>query len=505
MLPPNDENSEAVATEAGEEGVDASSDANGTSGEAGSAYWSSRLAFILAATGSAVGLGNIWKFPYVAGENGGGAFVIIYLACIFCIGLPIMMSEIMIGRRARKNPIAAMESLAAEAGRSPRWVGVGKMGVCAGFLILSFYSVIAGWSLAYVFRALGGMFTGVDYTLATSIWTDLSTDAERTLAWHTIFMIIVAVIISRGVSAGLERMIKLLMPMLFILLLVLVGISFSVGDGEAAIDYLFTADFSKVTLDVVADAMGQAFFSLSLGMGAILMYGAYLPKNASVAKTSLAIVSADTTVALVSGLAIFPLVFATAGLEPTAGFSLVFKALPQIFGQIEGGLFVGTLFFSLLFIAALTSAVSLLEPIVSWMVDRYQYERMQAARLAGLVTWLLGLGTVFSFSIWSGDTLTIAPKIGDKIFVLLEDQTIFSMIDFTASNVMLPLGGALMAYFVGFVMKRDIVREEMSDLGNIAFNIWYFMVRNVAPIAGIVIFLRVSGLWDAAKVIFGWG
>lgn len=502
MLPTDQEPNDNASTPDGDHFTDG--DAATTTGEAGSTYWSSRLAFILAATGSAVGLGNIWKFPYVAGENGGGAFVIIYLLCIFAIGLPIMMSEIMLGRRARKNPIAAMRQLAEESGRNIRWAGIGKMGVVAGFLILSFYSVIAGWSLAYVFRAMGGMFAGIDITVADKIWTDLSTDAERTLAWHSIFMIMVVVIISRGVSGGLEKMIKLLMPMLFLLLLVLVGISFSIGDADKAIDYLFTADFSKLTIDVVADAMGQAFFSLSLGMGAILMYGAYLPKNASVAKTSLAIVSADTAVALISGLAIFPLVFATAGLEPTAGFSLVFKALPQIFGQIEGGSFVGTLFFALLFIAALTSAVSLLEPIVSWMVSNKGYERTRAARVSGFITWFLGLGTVFSFSIWADDTLTIAPKIGERIYVLLENQTIFSMIDFTASNIMLPLGGALMAYFVGFVMKPDIVREEMSDMGSALFKVWYFMVRNVAPVAGVVIFAKVTGIWDAMKVVFGW-
>lgn len=473
--------------------------------EAGNAYWSSRLAFILAATGSAVGLGNIWAFPYKAGENGGGAFVIVYLICILAIGLPIMMAEILIGRSARKNPIAAMRHVAEESGRSIHWGRIGKMGVLAGFLILSFYSVIAGWSLAYVFRAIGGMFTGIDYAVADQIWTALRTDAERTLAWHTIFMITTVVIVSRGISGGLEKMINILMPMLFVLLLVLVGIAFSLGNTAAAIDYLFNPDFSKVTIDIVVDAMGQAFFSLSLGMGAILMYGAYLPDNASIAKTSLAIVAADTSVALIAGLAIFPMVFATPGLEPNAGFSLVFNALPQIFGQMEGGAFVGTLFFSLLSIAALTSAISLLEPVVSWLVDYKGYERTKAARISGFIIWFLGLGTVFSFSIWADDTLTLAPKIGDKIYVLLENQSFFSMVEFTASNVLLPLGGALMAYFVGFMMKPDIVREQLSDVGQTVFNVWYFMLRNIAPLAGILIFIKVTGLWDFFKIWFGWG
>ncbi len=473
--------------------------------EAGNAYWSSRLAFILAATGSAVGLGNIWKFPYVAGENGGGAFVAVYLLCILMIGLPIMMAEIMLGRRSRKNPIAAMAVLAEESERSGRWVGIGKMGVIAGFLILSFYSVIAGWSLAYVFRAIGGMFNNIDVVAANQMWTDLSTDAERTLAWHTVFMTTVVVIVSKGVTGGLEKMIKLLMPMLFLLLLVLVGISFSQGDADKALSYLFDVDFSKISVGVVADAMGQAFFSLSLGMGAILMYGAYLPKEASIAKTSLAIVGADTAVALISGLAIFPLVFAIPGLEASSGPSLVFKALPQVFGQIEGGTFVGTLFFVLLFVAALTSAISLLEPVVSWLVEHRSYERTHAARLSGFVIWLLGLGTVFSFSIWSDASLTIAPKVGDKIYMLIENQSFFSMVDFTTSNVMLPLGGALMAYFVGFMMKPEFVEEEMNDLPKALFKTWYFLIRNVAPVAAFVIFVHVTGLGNALSVWFGWG
>lgn len=467
-----------------------------------STMWSSRFAFVLAAAGSAVGLGNIWGFPYKAGENGGGAFVLVYLLCILVIGLPIMMAEIMIGRESRKNPINAFRFLAKRAKASRNWVWVGRMGVLAAFLILSFYSVIAGWSLSYVFRVLGGAFSNVDANVASKIWVDLSTDAEKTLAWHTMFMIICVFIVSRGVTRGLERMLNILMPMLFILLLVLVGFAFYVGDGAAALTYLFSPDFSQISLELVVDAMGQAFFSLSLGLGAILMYGAYLSDKASIAKTSLAIVTADTSVALISGLAIFPLVFATPGLNPNEGFSLVFQALPQIFGKIEGGTMVGVLFFSLLFIAAITSAVSLLEPMVGWLMKYKQYAREKATRIVGIATWFLGLGTIFSFSIWSNYKLTIAPKLGDTIFVLLEDQTIFSIINYASTNIMLPLGGALMAYFVGFVMKRDTVRAQLSDLPDGVFNVWYFVIRDVAPIAGIVIFVKVSGIWKLIETQF---
>lgn len=479
---------------------------SGTEGKAGApVMWSSRFAFVLAAAGSAVGLGNIWAFPYKAGENGGGAFVLIYLFFIFAIGLPIMMAEILIGRESRKNPINAFRVLAKQAKASDAWVWVGRMGVLAAFLILSFYSVIAGWSLAYVFRVMGGLFDKVDANVANSIWSALSTDAERTLTWHTIFMVICVIIVSRGVTRGLERVIKVLMPILFCLLILMVVLSFNLGDGQAALTYLFKPDFSNINLDVVVDAMGQAFFSLSLGLGAILMYGAYLPDNASIPKTSLAIVSADTSVALIAGLAIFPLVFATPGLEPNQGFSLVFQALPQIFGKIEGGMFVGVLFFSLLFVAALTSAISLVEPMVSWLMSSKKYARDKATRVVGVATWLLGIGTIFSFSIWSEYKLTLAPQIGNKIYTLLEGQTIFSMINYLSSNIMLPLGGALMAYFVGFVMKRDVVRAQLSGMGDRAFSVWYFMVKDIAPFAALIILIKVSGIWSLIEVQFGWG
>lgn len=497
----NENNSVANNNTDTQTAIDNNSKQNASNG--GSVMWSSRFAFILAAAGSAVGLGNIWGFPYKAGENGGGAFVVIYLLCIVFVGLPIMMAEILIGRESRKNPINGFKSLAKKLKASPHWIWVGRMGVLSAFLILSFYSVIAGWSLSYVFRVLGGAFTNVDAEITNKIWHELSTDAEKTLAWHTLFMITCVFIVARGVTRGLERMLNILMPLLFVLLIVLVGFAFYVGDGAAAIDYLFNPKFSDITLDVIVDAMGQAFFSLSLGLGVILMYGAYLPDDASIAKTSAAIVAADTSVALVSGLAIFPLVFATDGLEPNEGFSLVFQALPQIFGQIEGGKIIGVLFFSLLFVAAITSAVSLLEPMVGWLMKFKKYPREKATRIVGICTWALGLGTIFSFSIWSEYKLTIAPKIGNKIYILLENQTMFSMLNYLSTNIFLPLGGALTAYFVGFVMSREQVRAQLKDMSESTFRIWYFLVRDVAPIAAILVFVKVSGIWDLVKTQFG--
>ncbi|MGM0562710.1 MAG: sodium-dependent transporter [Pseudomonadota bacterium] len=471
----------------------------------GNIYWSSRLTFILAATGSAVGLGNIWGFPYKAGESGGGAFVLVYLVCVLAIGLPIMMSEILVGRHTRKNPIQAMEMIARESGHSPRWRVVGLMGVCAGFLILSFYSVIGGWSLAYVFRALDGSFSGMTAESTASMFADLVGDAERSMAWHTLFMVTVTVIVAKGVHAGLEAIIKWLMPILFLLLFVLVGIASLMGDFKAAVEYLFVPDFSAFTSDVVVSAMGQAFFSLSLGLGAIMMYGAYLPNNASIGKTSLAIVGADTAVALISGLAIFPLVFTIPELQPTEGPSLVFKVLPQIFGQIDSGGFVAVMFFVLLVIAAVTSAVSLMEPVVSWMVTQKGMDRDRAAHVAGFAIWFLGLGTVLSFSSWSDETLTIAPRIGDRIFVLVDDKNFFEILEFLTFSLMLPLGGVLIAYFVGFVASMRLTRKELSDSPRAVYATWLFLVRNVAPILGLIILLNMLGVLDSIFLWLGLG
>ena len=273
--------------------------------------WSSRWAFVLAATGSAVGLGNIWKFPYITGENGGGAFVLVYLACLVLIGLPVMMAEILVGRRGRQNPVNSLHSLAIEEKTTQDWQYLGWLGLTAGILIMSYYSVFAGQALAYVFRNFSGVFEGVTADGATSIYNALVSDPERLLAWHTIFVIITSIVVARGVQGGLEKAVKFLMPALLAILLLLVGYAANTGIYfQQGIDFLFHADFSKLSGDSVLTAMGHAFFTLSLGMGAIMVYGSYLPKSASILKMTFAIAFADTAVALLAGMAIFPLVFA---------------------------------------------------------------------------------------------------------------------------------------------------------------------------------------------------
>ena len=436
--------------------------------------WSGRMAFILAATGSAVGLGNIWKFPYITGENGGGAFVLVYLLFIAAVGVPIMIAEVMMGRRGRQSPINTMRSLAAEEGRPQIWSLLGWFGVIAGFLILSYYSVIAGWALSYVFRTASGLFTGATADGVNSIFVGLVSDPEKMLAWHTLFMLGTMIVVARGVRNGLEKLITILMPGLFILLVVLLFYSASTGYFMQGVEFLFNPDFSKLTGPGVLAAMGHAFFTLSLGMGAIMVYGSYLPKNTSIAKATVTIALADTLVAITAGLVIFPIVFAN-GLEPAAGPGLIFQTLPIAFGKMQAGVLIGTLFFILLVFAAWSSSISLIEPAVAWLVENHGMNRLYASVFIGIATWTLGLGSMLSFNLWSGYTL----------FGL----NFFDFLDYLTANIMLPLGGLFIAIFAGWLMRTSASKDELR-LGKISYNVWLVLVRFVAPVAVLLIFLR---------------
>jgi len=450
--------------------------------------WSNRMAFILAATGSAVGLGNIWKFPYITGENGGGAFVIVYLICIAAIGIPIMIAEVLLGRRGRQSPINTMSSLAAEEGRPAAWVLLGWLGVIAGFLILSYYSVIAGWALSYVFRTASGVFEGATADGVSSIFTNFVSNPESLLAWHTIFMVATMIIVSRGVKHGIERAVSYLMPTLFVLLIILMFYSMSTGYFIAGLDFLFTPDFSKLTASSVLVAMGHAFFTLSLGMGAIMVYGSYLPKETSIAKSSMMIAAADTMVALLAGMVIFPIVFAN-NLEPGVGPGLIFQTLPIAFGQMEAGVLIGTLFFVLLVFAAWSSSISLIEPAVAWLVENKGISRVVASVWCGFATWLVGIGSVLSFNLWAEKTWSLS-LFGEVVF---ENKTFFDTLDGLTANIMLPMGGLFIAIFAGWLMKIESSKKELNTEEK-GYNLWLLLVRVVAPIAVMVVFLNVIGV-----------
>jgi len=446
--------------------------------------WSNRLAFILAAAGSAVGLGNIWKFPYITGENGGGAFVLVYILCVLLIGIPIMMAEILIGRRGRQSPINTMRTLAHEESRHGFWQVVGWGGMVAGFLIISYYSVIAGWALAYVFRAGGGAFVGLDGEGAQALFGGLVGDPERLLAWHTIFMVMTTVVVSRGVRSGLEQAVRFLMPALLVLLILLVGYAMTTDRFMEGLEFLFVPDFGALSEGAVITAMGHAFFTLSLGMGAIMMYGSYLPAKTSIAKSSVVIAILDTLVALLAGMAIFPIVF-TNGLEPGAGPGLVFQTLPISFGHMGGGVVFGALFFVLLVFAAWTSAISLIEPAVAWLVENRGMQRVRASVIVGITAWALGILTIMSFSRWSfsfdfrGEQKTTG---------------LFDMLDILTANFMLPLGGLAMALFAGWFMARSSTLDELDAGDGLLYRSWRFVVRYISPLGVLLVFMSGLGL-----------
>lgn len=442
--------------------------------------WSSRFAFILAATGSAVGLGNIWKFPYITGENGGGAFVVVYLLCVALIGIPVMMAETMLGRRGRENPVNTLKSLTKEAGGNEKWHYLGWMGVIAGVLILSYYSVIAGWASAYVLKAFTGSFFDADAATTKALFESFIASPLQLIFWHSLFMLATMAIVARGISKGLEQAVKFLIPALFVLLILLIGYAMTTSGYFQGLRFLFSPDFSKLTGNSILVAMGQAFFTLGIGMGAVLMYGSYLPKNVSIANTIIIIAGADTIAALLAGIVIFPIVFSN-GLHPGSGPGLIFQSLPIAFGNMTGGWLFGVLFFVMLVFAALSSSIALIEPAVAWLIETKDVTREKACIWSGLIAWLLGFATIFSFNIWSD--------------VKLFDKNIYDLLDYLTSNLMLPIGGFCIAIFAGWVMKPQHSEQELDLSTPQMYQVWKFLVSFVAPASVFLVFLHVIGVF----------
>jgi len=451
--------------------------------------WASRWVFILAATGSAVGLGNIWKFPYMTGMYGGGAFVMMYLVCIFMVGLPIMLAETLIGRRGRQSPVNTLKTLAIESGASPKWSWAALVGMVAALLILSFYSVVAGWSLDYILSMGGGQFAGVSAEGAGAAFGALTADPWRLTLWHTLFMLLTGFVIARGVVAGLERSLRIMMPLLFVLLLVLLGYSMTTGHFMQGFHFLFDFQPDRV-LDGVLAAMGHAFFTLSVGVGAIMVYGSYMPKNASIGGTILTVGILDTLVALTAGMALFPIVFA-GGLEPGAGPGLMFVTLPVAFGNIAFGQVMGTLFFILVLIAAWTSSISMLEPAVAYLVERTKRGRVLVTSVLAFLCWVVGMGTVLSFNLGAEAKFFVFGEDGFHLFQWGAEggRNFFDTIDYLTSRILLPFGGLAFAIFAGWVLKREAVREELAMKSPLLFNVVYWLIRVVAPIGVLIVFV----------------
>lgn len=440
-------------------------------------HWSSRWGFFLVTVGSAVGLGNLWKFPYMTGSNGGSAFVLVYLFCILLIGVPLLMAETLLGRRGQASPVGTMRLLVAEAGASKAWLAIGYIGIMGSFLILSFYSVVAGWVLEYTWQAAGG-FAPAPKEAFGQAFSDLLANPGRLIFWHTLFMAMTAAIVLGGVTSGIERANRIMMPSLFLILLFLVGYGAFAADLPAAFRFLFHFDAAAINRSVLFAAMGHAFFTLSLGMGAIITYGSYLDRATSIPRICLQVAVADTLVALLAGLSIFAVVFAQ-GLEPAAGPGLLLQTLPLAFSQMPGGQVVGFLFFVLVVFAAWTSSISLLEPSVTLVVERFGLGRQVAVLLVTLGIWLLGVAVALSFNAWSGVTL-----FGLGFFDLLDTLT---------SKIMMPLAGLLIAVFTAWVMQRRHVADEIGLSGR-SFSFWYRVVAFVSPVAIAIIFLNVIGI-----------
>ena len=441
--------------------------------------WSSQTAFILAATGAAVGLGNIWKFPYVVGVHGGGAFILVYLLSVLLI-LPIMTGEILIGRRGRGGPVHAIGRMSAEFSLYRAWPLLGVMGVLAGVIILSYYSVIAGWTVAYFFRTGGGVFDQAVADGVAHIFGELTGSSEKMLAWHTIFMLITAGVMGWGIKQGLERLVRYMMPLLLLILAVMLVYVMSRGAFAEALSYMFHFDLAKLTAASVLAAMGQAFFSLSLGLGTIIAYGSYVPAHIPIVRTTFVIGAVDTLVAVVAGVVVFSLVFQY-GADPGQGPGLVFQTLPLIFGNIPGGDVLGGAFFFLLFLAAWTSSVSLVEPGLLWLTDRWSLSRGAAAALIGGIAWLLGLGTIFSFS--------------DAPNWTVFGATVFEHLDHLTANILLPLGGLLIAIFTGWKLPAFLLREELNIRSEWFYRLWRFMLRYLSPLVVAAVFVKL--MWSS--------
>ncbi len=424
--------------------------------------------------GAAVGLGNIWKFPYVVGVSGGGAFVIVYLVCVVFVAVPILIAELWIGRRGHHSPPIAMGDVAVAAGRSRVWSVVGWMGLLVGYLIATYYSVIAGWTLAYIVKA-GAGFGGADPAAVSQQFDALLADPAAMTLWHTVFIIVALFIVGRGLHGGIETAVKFLMPALFTMLLVMIGYAAIEGDFAAAADFLFSIDFSKIDGPAVLTAIGQAFFSIGVAMGLMMAYGAYVPKQVSLTKSALIIAGADTLVALLAGLMIFPLVFAN-GLDPASGPGLIFRTLPTAFAGMSGGAVFGALFFLLLAFAAVTSIIAIIEPIVAYAEDKWGMRRRNGCMLFGFLAWAIGLATVFSFNIWSH----LRPLGAIETFANIN---IYGLIDYFTANLLMPLGGILIALFVGWRINPVVLADELSFGSAILFRAWLWMIRVVAPLA----------------------
>lgn len=437
----------------------------------------SKVGFILAATGSAVGLGNIWRFPFLAGKNGGGAFVLFYLVCVVVLGFGLMLAEFIIGRHTQLSSVDAFKEL------DKRFTFVGVMGVLAAFIIMGYYPVVGGWSVAYVFKIILGEFS-TDAVIMGEIFDSLTKGVGSPIFWTAVYMIVNIVIVAKGISTGIENASKVMLPMLFGLLIILVIRSLTLPNAMEGLKYLFVPDFSKISGEVMMAALGQAFFSLSLGMGCMITYASYLGKNENLVENATVVPILDTLVALLAGVVIIPATVSF-GFDLGSGPGLVFVTVPAIFatmGPVIGRIF-GIIFFSMVTLAALTSSISLLEVVVSYLIDNRNWDRKRAVVITSIILFAICIASSLSMGIWSKYTV--------------KGMNIFSLLDWIANNILLPLGGIFITLFVGWFWDRDKVKAEVTNNGTVKFslfNVWIFLCRFVIPIIIALVLLRGIGI-----------
>lgn len=444
--------------------------------------WTSSWIFLLAAVSSSIGLGNIWKFPYELGAHGGGTFLIVYLPCVLLVGLPIIMSEIMIGKYGASNPVHAVLRIARRERLSSLWQSIGWLSIASGFIVFSFYSVVASWILYYIMQSASGSFVDVPAEIVQHSFVALLHNTEQLLIWHTVFVLSVVLILTRGIRRGLERALLILMPCFLALLVWLCVFATEVGNFERALDFMLNYDLQAINAELVVSALTQALFSLSIGMGAVMIYGAYLGEGRPLASSAVVVVVCDTAVALLMGLLIFSIVFAFE-MRPDTGTGLIFETLPVAFSQMQqNSVLWSTAFFTLLGVAALTSAFALLEPMIAWMTRKFGFTRRFAAWLVGGCAWLAGLPSIFSFSFGSFKFYYFGNEFENGAFDLL---------NIIATHLIMPLTALLITIFAGWRISRRQSRAVLSMYFNSSYRLWLLCTKIVAPLVILVVLALV--------------
>jgi NSS family neurotransmitter:Na+ symporter len=443
--------------------------------------WSSYYTFLAASIGTAIGLANIWKFTYVAGANGGGMFVLLYILSMAFVAVPALIAEMMIGQRGGRSVIGTMRVLRQRDGISRHWELYGLFAMLGVFIVLSFYAVIAGWTIDYFIISLRGAFVNIDSAGTASLFDRLQADPARMALFQALFLLFTVGTVAIGLNKGVERILGTLTPTLFVLILVMLVYAMFYADFAKGLAFLLKPDFGSFNVTVLLMAMGQAFFSLGVGLGVMMTVGAYTNTSVSIAKAAIIIGAADCTVAILAGLSIFPIVF-TYGLTPGEGPALIFLTLPVAFGQMPGGEVLGPLFFVLMTLAALTSSIVIFEVIVVWLEEYTNWSRGRLAWLAGLALWIAGLATVFSFNIWSDVRLL-------GMFSAFADKTVFDLLDYLASNLLMPLGGIVVCILAAWVLPHAVTRARTGFDSERTFLVWQKLVRYFVPLIIALVFL----------------